>query len=120
MAPKRPQDGASLSPEIYSIVGVGVGLATLNVSAFLFLWNQMNGRFNDMNGRFNDMNERFNDMNGRFNDIYLRFGQVEDRFAQMTTQIQHLASEISGLAQRVARLEGHLRIPQEPNGRGED
>ena len=135
-----------MSPEMYTIIGVGVGLSAVIVALFAATWQMMNSRFSafsadvggrfsttstDVNGRFaslsNDVNARFdslsNDFNARFdslsNDMNARFKESNDRFLLLVEQNRQLIAEISQLSQRVARLEGLLRVPHETDGHSE-
>ena len=113
-----------MSPEMYTILGVGVGLLAVMVALFAVTWQMMNARFsalsNDVNGRFADMS---NDVNARFaalsNDMNARFEESNERFLLMVEQNRQLITEVSQLSQRVARLEGMLRVPHETDGLGE-
>ena len=139
-----------MSPEMYMILGVGVGLAGLVLTLFVATWQMVNSRFNslrsDMNARFAEVNARFdstgNDMNARFDnagnevnarfaevnarfdsigsDINARFNEVNERFLQMQEYIRQLTAVVFALAERVARLEGLMGVRQEINGRGDD
>ena len=113
-----------MSPEMYTILGVGVGLLAVMVALFAATWQMMNARFsalsNDVNGRFADMS---NDVNARFaalsNDMNARFEESNERFLLMVEQNRQLITEVSQLSQRVARLEGMLRVPHETDGLGD-
>ena len=69
-----------MSPEMYTIIGVGVGLLAVIVSLFVATWQMMNSRFSalsiDVIGLFSTMST---DANGRFaslsNDTNARFVQ---------------------------------------------
>ena len=121
-----------MSAEMYTILGVGVGMMAVIVALFAATWQMINARFNaassDSNARFDDSNARFtalsNDMNARFialsNDMNARFEESNQRYLLLVEQNRELISEVSQLSQRVARLEGLLRLPHEIDGRGED
>ena len=121
-----------MSAEMYTILGVGVGLMAVIVALFAATWQMMNARFNaassDSNARFdaasNNTNARFDDSNARFtalsNDMNARFEESNQRYMLLVEQNRELISEVSQLSQRVARLEGLLRLPHETDGRGED
>ena len=121
-----------MSPEMYTIIGVGVGLLAVMVALFAATWQMMNSRFSafsaDVGGRFStmstDVNGRFaslsNDTNARLdslsNDMNARFKESNERFLLLVEQNRQLIAEISQLSQRVARLEGLLRVPHETDG----
>lgn len=109
-----------MSPEMYTILGVGVGLLAVMVALFAATWQMMNSRFDaassDTNARFDDA---ASNTNARFNDMNARFEESNQRYLQMMEQNRLLISEVSQLSQRVARLEGLLRLPHETDGVGE-
>ena len=117
-----------MSPEMYTILGVGIGLLAVVVALFAATWQMMNARFDaaasNTNARFDDAasntNARFDDANSRFaalsNDINVRFDESNQRYLQMVEQNRQIVDEISKLSQRVARLEGLLRVPHEADG----
>ena len=98
-----------MSPEMYTILGVGVGLLAVIVSLFVATWQMMNSRFDTAS----------RDTNARFNDMNVRFEESNQRYLQMVEQNRQLIAEISQLSQRVARMEGLLRVPHEADGHGD-
>ena len=110
-----------MSPEMYTILGVGIGLLAVIVALFAATWQMMNSRFDaasrDTNARFD---EAASNTNARFNDMNARFEESNQRYLLMVEQNRLLIAEVSQLSQRVARLEGLLRVPHETDGLGED
>ena len=110
-----------MSPEMYTILGVGIGLLAVIVALFAATWQMMNSRFDaasrDTNARFD---EASSNTNARFNDMNARFEESNQRYLLMVEQNRLLIAEVSQLSQRVARLEGLLRVPHETDGVGED
>ena len=118
-----------MAQEIYWIIGVGLGLASLNLALFVATWQMMNARFAEVNAQ---MNARFAEMNAEVN---ARFAEMNAQMIQIREEQVRLANEISELKQRVTALESWavslneqitrfqilldrlLRLPQEPNGR---
>ena len=102
-----------MSPEMYTILGVGVGLLAVIVSLFVATWQMMNSRFQQVDARFSDMT-------GDFNARFLALSNdMNERYLQMVEQNRQLIVEVSQLSQRVARLEGLLRMPHETDGHGD-
>ena len=114
-----------MSPEMYTILGVGIGLLAVIVALFAATWQMMNARFDaassDTNARFDDSSSN---TNARFNalssDMNARFEESNQRNLLMVEQNRQLIAEVSQLSQRVARLEGLLRVPHETDRHGED
>ena len=125
-----------MSPEMYTILGVGIGLLAVIVALFAATWQMMNSRFDaassDTNARFDEassntsarFDEASSNTNARFNalssDMNARFEESNQRYLMMVEQNRLLIAEVSQLSQRVARLEGLLRVPHETDGVGED
>ena len=113
-----------MSPEMYTILGVGIGLLVVIVALFAATWQMMNSRFDaassDTNARFDaassNTNARFNDL---LSDMNARFEESNQRYLLMVEQNRQLIAEVSQLSQRVARLEGLLRVPHETDGHSE-
>ena len=124
-----------MSPEMYTILGVGIGLLAVIVALFAATWQMMNSRFDaaasNTSSRFDaassDTNARFDaassDTNSRFtalsNDMNARFEESNQRYLMLVEQNRQLIAEVSQLSQRVARLEGLLRMPHETDGHGD-
>ena len=114
-----------MSPEMYTILGVGIGLLAVIVALFAATWQMMNSRFD---GASRDTDSRFDaassNTNARFNalssDMNARFEESNQRYLLMVEQNRQLIAEVSQLSQRVARLEGLLRLTHETDGQGDD
>jgi poly(3-hydroxyalkanoate) synthetase len=91
-----------MSPEMYTILGVGIGLLAVIVALFAAAWQMMNSRFDAASS---DTNARFEESN--------------QRYLLMAEQNRQLIAGVSQMSQRVARLEGLLRLPHETDGHGE-
>ncbi len=102
-----------MSPEMYTILGVGVGMLAVMVALFAATWQMTNARFAALS---NDVNARFAALS---NDMNARFEESNERFLLMVEQNRQLITEVSQLSQRVARLEGLLRVPHETDGHGD-
>ena len=118
-----------MTPEMYLMIGLAVGLAGLMLTLFVATMQMMNARFAEMNAQ---MNARFAEMNAEVN---ARFAEMNAQMIQIREEQVRLANEISELKQRVTALESWavnlneqvtrfqmlldrlLRLPQEPNGR---
>ena len=103
-----------MTQEIYWIIGVGLGLASLNLALFVATWQMMNGRFADVNARFAEMNAQM---------IQIREEQVRlaNEISELKQRVTALETWAVSLNERVTRfqmlLDRLLRLPQEPNGR---
>ena len=102
-----------MSPEMYTILGVGIGLLAVIVALFAATWQMMNSRFDAASS---DTNSRFAALSS---DMNSRFEESNQRYLLMVEQNRQLIAEVSQLSQRVARLEGLLRVPHETDGHGE-
>ena len=96
-----------MTQEIYWIIGVGLGLASLNLALFVATWQMMNARFAEVNAQM----------------IQIREEQVRlaNEISELKQRVAALESWASSLNERVTRFEmlvdRLLRLPQEPNGR---
>ena len=102
-----------MSPEMYTILGVGIGLLAVIVALFTATWQMMNSRFGSASS---DTNARFDALSS---DMNARFEESNQRYLMMVEQNRLLIAEVSQLSQRVARLEGLLRLPHETDGHSE-
>ena len=118
-----------MTPEMYLMIGLAVGLAGLILTLFVATMQVMNSRFAEMNAQ---MSTRFAEMNSEVN---ARFAEMNAQMIQIREEQVRLANEISELKQRMTALETWaaglndrvtrfeilldrlLRLPQEPNGR---
>ena len=62
---------------------------------------ELRNGFADVSGRFTEVNGRFTEVNGRFTEVNGRFDSID--------------RDLSNLRERVARIEGHLALPSDPN-----
>jgi hypothetical protein len=113
-----------MSPEMYTILGVGIGLLAVIVALFAAAWQMMNSRFDaassDTNARFDDASSNTNaGFNALSSDMNARFEESNQRYLLMAEQNRQLIAGVSQMSQRVARLEGLLRLPHETDGHGE-
>lgn len=99
-----------MSPEMYTILGVGIGLMAVVVALFAATWQMMNARFD---AAASNTDSRFAALS---NDMNARFEESNQRYLQMVEQNRQIIVEVSQLSQRVARLEGLLRVPHEADG----
>ena len=96
-----------MTQEIYWIIGVGLGLASLNLALFVATWQMMNARFAEMNAQM----------------IQIREEQIRlaNEISELKQRVTALESWAVSLNERVTRfemlLDRLLRLPQEPNGR---
>lgn len=102
-----------MSPEMYTILGVGVGSLAVIVALFAATWQMMNSRFDAASS---NTNARLNDLSS---DMNARFEESNQRYLLMVEQDRQLIAEVSQLSQRVARLEALLRLPHEADGHGD-
>ncbi len=99
-----------MSPEMYTILGVGIGLMAVVVALFAATWQMMNARFD---AAASNTDSRFAALS---TDMNARFEESNQRYLQMVEQNRQIIVEVSQLSQRVARLEGLLRVPHEADG----
>jgi len=79
---------------IKSIVGTGIGLATL----LLMLAGLMIQRNANVNARFDDLNARFDDVNARFDDVNANVNaRIDDVNANVNTRFDDLQEDIREL-----------------------
>ena len=103
-----------MTQEIYWIIGVGLGLASLNLALFVATWQMMNARFAEVNARFAEMNAQM---------IQIREEQVRlaNEISELKQRVTAVESWAVNLNEQVTRfqmlLDRLLRLPQEPNGR---
>ena len=96
-----------MTPEMYLMIGLTLGLASLIVTLFVVTMQMMNARFAEMNAQMIQLREE-----------QIRLANEISDLKQRMTALETLAA---GLSERVTRLEilldRLLRLPQEPNGR---
>ena len=96
-----------MTPEMYLMIGLTLGLASLIVTLFVVTMQMMNARFAEMNAQMIQIREE-----------QIRLANEISELKQRMTALETLAA---GLSERVTRLEimldRLLRLPQEPNGR---
>ena len=118
-----------MTPEMYLMIGLAVGLASLMLTLFVVAMQVMSARFAEMNAQ---MSARFAEMNAEVN---ARFAEMNAQMIQIREEQVRLANEIAEVKQRVTALETWaaslneqvtrfqmlvdrlLRLPQEPNVR---
>lgn len=107
-----------MTQEIYWIIGVGLGLASLNLALFVATWHMMNARFAEVNAQ---MNARFAEMNAQMIQIREEQVRLANEIAELKQRVTALESWAVSLNEQVTRfqmlLDRLLRLPQEPNGR---
>ena len=103
-----------MTPEMYLMIGLAVGLASLMLTLFVVAMQVMSSRFADVNARFAEINAQM---------IQIREEQVRlaNEIAELKQRVTALESWAVSLNERVTRfemlLDRLLRLPQEPNGR---
>ena len=115
-----------MSPEMYTILGVGIGLLAVIVALFAATWQMMNCSVRRRLQRYqrlalttppSNTNARFTALSS---DMNARFEESNQRYLLMVEQNRQLIAEVSQLSQRVARLEaiiyGYFACPTKPMG----
>ena len=129
-----------MTPEFWTIVGVGVSLFAFGVAALQFTFRRLDQRFADTNKlidqRFNAVDKRFDDVNRRiddtnklvdqrFNDVNKRIDdtnrRMDQRFDDINRRMDGLSSDVKQLTSRVTELEkGQVGVQVLLNGLRED
>ncbi len=105
-APEPPAGGAARTTGetkaiIRSIVGTGVGLATLLLMLAGLTLQQnanVNARIDDVNARIDDVNARIDDVNANLNT------RIDDLRADVTAQIAGVNTRIDDLQENIREL----------------
>ena len=96
-----------MTPEMYLMIGLAVGLASLMLTLFVVAMQVMNARFAEVNAQM----------------IQIREEQVRlaNEISELKQRVTALESWAVSLNEQVTRfqmlLDRLLRLPQEPNGR---
>lgn len=96
-----------MTPEMYLMIGLAVGLASLMLTLFVVAMQVMNARFAEVNAQM----------------IQIREEQVRlaNEISELKQRVTALETWAVSLNERVTRfqmlLDRLLRLPQEPNGR---
>ncbi len=90
-----------MTPEMLSIIGVGIVLAGI------ILNGQRNLRA-DYRALRAEIERRFEQVERRFEQVDRRFEQVDRRFEQVDRRFEHVEGRITALDRGQARLEGLL------------
>jgi len=79
--------------------------------------SRMEQRFDEFEARMNQrMDQRIDQLEARMN---LRFEAVDARLEEMERRILRLEEVVRDLAERLARVEGHLGVPEPGGGEAE-
>ena len=107
-----------MTPEMYLMIGLAVGLASLMLTLFVVALQVMNARFAEMNAQ---MNARFAEVNAQMIQIREEQVRLANEISELKQRVTALESWAVNLNEQVTRfqmlLDRLLRLPQEPNGR---
>ena len=107
-----------MTPEMYLMIGLAVGLASLMLTLFVVAMQVMSSRFAEMNAQ---MNVRFAEMNAQMIQIREEQVRLANEISELKQRVTALESWAVSLNERVTRfemlLDRLLRLPQEPSGR---
>ena len=96
-----------MTQEIYWIIGVGLGLASLNLALFVATWQMMNARFAEMNAQMIQIREEQIRLANEISELKQRVTALESWAVSLNEQVTRFQMLLDRL----------LRLPQEPNGR---
>lgn len=93
---------ACMSPEMYTIISVAIGLAALILNGQRGLWALRK-----------ELNELRSEMHREFAAVRKEFAAVHKEFVAVRAEIAAVREQVAALAERVARLEGVIPGPRD-------
>ena len=113
-----------MSPEMYTIISVALGLAVLILNgqlgtrrAIAELRKELNDLRSEMHHELATVRKELNDlrseMHHEFAAVRKEFAAVRKEFAAVRSEIAAVRDQVTALAERVARLEGVILGPRD-------
>ena len=101
-----------MTPEMYTIIAVGVSNVAFLSGLMVFLFNQVNRRIDDLGDRVSRLEGRIDRMEGRVDrleeSLTQRIDRLEDKIDRLQEQMISLERQLLALEKRVSKLEWML------------
>ena len=98
-----------MSPEIWSIIGLGISLCMFVFTLHKLMIREMDARFRAVDSRFEQAEKRSDE---RFEQAekrsYERFEQVDRQIEGLSSELKEARKDIAKVDNRVSRVEGSL------------